>query len=119
MLTTAEISAMRTIQESALPDTVVIHRYTTVSDGMGGQIETWAAAGTVDGRIGAAGEQASEREIAGKLTETAAYVITVPQSTTIYERDRFVISSRTFEVRSIIDHEAWETARRSVAVEVG
>ena len=118
MLTTSEISAMRTIQESALPDTVVIHRYTTVSDGMGGQIETWAAAGTVDGRIGAAW-QASEREIAGKLTETAAYVITVPQSTTIYERDRFVISSRTFEVRSIIDHEAWETARRSVAVEVG
>ena len=118
MLTTAEISAMRTVQESALPDTVVIHRYTTVSDGMGGQIETWAAAGTVDGRIGAAW-QASEREIAGKLTETAAYVITVPQSTTVYERDRFLISGRTFEVRSIIDHEAWETARRSVAVEVG
>jgi SPP1 family predicted phage head-tail adaptor len=119
MLTTAEISAMRTIQESALPDTVVIQRYTTAPDGMGGQIETWSAAGTVDGRVGASGLNTVEQEIAAKLTETTVYVVTIPQSTTIYERDRFVISSRTFEVRSIIDHEAWETARRCVAVEVG
>ena len=52
LISSAEITAMRSEQNDTMPDAVVISRYTTASDGMGGLVETWAAVGTVTGRPG-------------------------------------------------------------------
>lgn len=117
MLTAAELAAMRSVQVEAMAGTCVITRRTLASDGMGGFTETWAAAGTVTGRVWPAQESGAERLIADRITEADAWIITVPQGTDVVAKDRITESGRTFEVVSAIAH-TWETARRVVAVEV-
>ena len=118
LLSAAEIADMRAVQSDTLPDTVVIWRYTSSSDSMGGVTETWAAAGTVSGRLSPAGRAGQEAIIAERLTAAEPWVITVPQGTTVYERDRMVVGTRTFEIEYINEHAAWETARRCYGYEV-
>ena len=110
---------MRSEQSGTLPDTVVIWRYTADSDGMGGQTETWAAAGTVTGRLSPAGRAGAEAIIAERLTASEPWVITVPTGTSVKERDRLGIGTRTFEVEFVNEHAAWETALRCYSYEVG
>ena len=117
MLTAAELAEMRSVQVEAMAGTCVITRRTLASDGMGGFTETWAAAGTVTGRVWPATESGAERLIADRITEADAWIITVPQGTDVVAKDRIVESGRTFEVVSAIAH-TWETARRVVCVEV-
>lgn len=117
LLSTAEIAAMRSEQSGSMPDTVVIHRYTSASDGMGGNAETWAAVGTVTGRVGVSGG-GDENITAERLTATDRWVITVPTGSTVYERDRLVVAGRTFEVSFVARREAWETALRCYGAEV-
>lgn len=119
LISTAEITAMRSEQDNTMPDTVVIRRYTSASDGMGGLVETWAAVGTVTGRVSPAGRAGAEAIIAEQLTAAEPYVITIPTGTTVYERDRFVIGTRTFEIEYVNAHAAWETALRCYGYEVG
>ena len=119
LLSAAEIADMRSEQDGTMPDSVVVHRYTTVSDGMGGNTETWAAVGTVTGRLAPAGRAGAEGIIAERLTAAEPWVVTVPVTTTVYERDRLVVGTRTFEVEYINEHAAWETARRCYGYEVG
>jgi SPP1 family predicted phage head-tail adaptor len=118
MLSAAELADMRTVQAQAMTGTCVISRKTLIADGMGGYTETWAAAGTVSGRVWPASESGAESLIADRITESDAWVITVPYATDITAKDRVVADGRTFEVVSAIAH-TWETARRVVATEVG
>lgn len=118
MLTAAELAEMRSVQDEAMAASCVISRKTLVSDGMGGFTETWAASGTVSCRVWPATESGAESLIADRITESDAWVITVPYNTDITAKDRVVADGRTFEVISAIAH-TWETARRVVAVEVG
>ena len=118
MLTAAELADMRTVQAQAQAGTAVISRKTLTADGMGGFTETWAAAGTVTCRVWPASESGAESLIADRITESDAWVITVPYATDITAKDRVVADGRTFEVVTAIAH-TWETARRVVAVEVG
>ena len=119
LLTAAEIADMRSEQNGTMPDTVVVWRWTSASDGMGGEVETYAAVGTVTGRLGRVGNMGEESVIADRLTAADPWVITVPQTTTVYERDRLVVGSRTFEVEMVAEHAAWETARQCYGYEVG
>jgi head-tail adaptor len=118
LLSASEIADMRSTQNDTMPDTMVVWRYTTASDGMGGLTETWAAVGTVTGRVAPAGRAGSEQIIAERLTASEPWVITVPTGTTVYARDRFVIAGRTFEVEYVNEHEAWETALQCYGYEV-
>ncbi len=118
-LTTSEIADMRSEQNETMPDTVVIWRYTSLSDGMGGVSETWASAGTVIGRLAPMPRLAGERIIGEQLLAADAWVITVPNGTMVYERDRLGVGARTFEVEYTNAHEAWETALRLYCNEVG
>lgn len=117
MLTAAELAEMRSVQAEAMAGTCVVTRRTLASDGAGGYTETWAAVGTVAGRVWPATESGAERLIADRITETDAWVITVPQGTDVLAKDRITEGGRTFEVVTALVH-TWETARRVVAVEV-
>ena len=120
LLSTAEITDMRSEQTGTLPDTVVIWRYTTASDGMGGNTESWTAAGTVVGRLAVPGRRSGdEGPIAERLTASDPWLITMPYNTTVYERDRLFVGSRTFEIEYISEHGEWETARQAYGYEVG
>jgi len=118
MLSAAELADMRTVQAQAMAGTCVITRRTLVADGMGGYTETWAAAGTVAGRVWPATESGAESLIADRITESDAWVITLPYATDVTAKDRISYEGRTFEVVAPIAH-TWETARRVVATEVG
>lgn len=118
MLTAAELAEMRSTQEEAMPGTCVISRKTLASDGMGGFTETWAAAGTVTGRVWPATESGAERLIADRITEADAWVITLPHGTDVVAKDRIVEGSRTFDVIAPLPHD-WITAKRVVCVEIG
>lgn len=118
MLSVAELAEMRTVQGLAQAGTAVISRKTLTADGMGGFTETWAAAGTVSCRVWPATESGAESLLADRITESDAWVITLPYATDITAKDRIVADGRTFEVVSAIAH-TWETARRVVATEIG
>ena len=119
LLSATEIADMRTEQNNTMPDTVVVWRWTAASDGMGGNVETYAAVGTVSGRLGRVGSMGAERVIAERLTAADPWVVTVPTTTTVYERDRLVVGTRTFQVETVAEHAAWETARQCYGYEVG
>lgn len=114
MLTDAELDSMRADAALALPGTAVIQRETFTDDGGGGGTAGWTAAGTVDCRI--APISGSEREIADRIAQDAASVVTLPAETSITVRDRMVISGGTFNVMAIRQRNEWEITTR---VEVG
>lgn len=118
MLSAAELAEMRSVQALAQAGTAVISRKTLTADGMGGFTETWAASGTVTCRVWPARESGAESLIADRITESDAWVITVPYATDVAAEDRVVADGRTFEVVTAIAH-TWETARRVVCVEIG
>ena len=118
-MSAAEIVAMRSEQDGTMPDTGVVWRFTSASDGMGGNVETWAAAGTAACRLGRVGDTGEERVIADRLTSADPWVLTFPVTTTIYERDRVVVGTRTFQIEMVAEHGEWETARQCYGYEVG
>lgn len=113
MLGTAELAAMRTVEESAMSSTAIIQRYTLTSDGMGGYSEAWAAVGTVACDLWQINQTSSrERVTGGQPTQMAGWYITVPYDTTITAKDRIAISGRTFEVTFVPNNASWLTAMR-------
>ena len=120
MLTSAELTAMRSVQTEALPDTCHILRLGGTADGMGGYVESWGTAGTaVACRFAPTG--GAESSVAGKLSEIATYSFTFSQGQDVRAADRLKYGTRTFDVSTLaagnVDG-AWQTAVRVVAVEV-
>lgn len=118
MLTAAELAAMRATQAEAMPDTCIVSRPTLTADGSGGQTEGWATAATVACRVAPMGARGAERAIAERMGAVMAYVVTVSTTTDVRSQDRIVVGARTFEVVTVLDGEAWETARRVACTEV-
>ena len=101
-LSAGELASMRHTVNSYLAGTAVIHTRSTVSDGQGGQIETYAAAGTVSALL--APLTGSEMEIASRLAAESSHMLTVPSTSTVAVTDRVVYASRTYEVTLV---KAW------------
>ena len=118
MLTATELAAMRATQATAMPDTCVISRPTLTPDGAGGQTEGFATVATVACRVGPMGNRGEERAIAERMGAVTPYMVTVPTTTDVRTQDRIVVGARTFEVATVLDTEAWETARRVACIEV-
>jgi head-tail adaptor len=113
MLTAAEISAMREVEESALSSTCIISRYTLSGDGMGGSSESWVAVGTVNCDIWQIFRTSiRERNIGGQPTQVGDWYITIPYNTSITAKDRCVIGGRTYEVTFVPTNSSWLTALR-------
>lgn len=80
-----------------LKDSLVWKRATRTADGAGGHTQSFTAVATVRGRV----SQASQRDldIAGKSRAEVTHAIYLPAGTAVKVADRFVWSSRTFEVK--------------------
>lgn len=118
MLSAAELSAMREIEESAFSSTGVIKRRTLTADGTGGYTEAWAAVGTVDcdvWQINQRGERERTTEGAQPISK-ADWFITVPYNTDLQAKDRVDVDNRTFEVTFVPNDSSWLTALRAEAV---
>lgn len=114
LLSDADLTYMQATQEQALPGTVVIERYTRTSDGMGGQWETWAAVGTVLGRIYPRATRGFQIEVSSgaQLTSQEEWLATLPYGTDVTAKDRLLYSGRTWEVARVNNDEMWQTAVR-------
>lgn len=115
--TSNELARMRATADKALPDSCTIRRATSVSDGMGGQPQTWADVATVACRLSARNTQPAEGDVAGRLTNANDWIITLPYATDVTEKDVIAIGSRSFEVDKAQAH-SWEISRRVLATEV-
>lgn len=118
MLSTDELTAMKTTLNASLPDTATVYRLTRTSDSAGGYTEAWAAVGSaVACRISPAGTGA-ERQVAAKLAAVAPWVITLPAGTDVTAKDKVVSGSRTFHVLAILAARSWEISRRVMGEEI-
>lgn len=118
MLSAAELTAMRDIEDDAMPSTAIIERYGLTTDGMGGYTEAWAAVGTVVCDLWPINKR-GDREgvgIGGQPIQRADWFITMPYDTDITAKDRVTVDSRTFEVLFVPNNESWMTAKRVEAV---
>lgn len=114
MLTAADLAYMQDTQEQALPGTVVIERNTLVDDGMGGRIETWAAVGTVIGRIYPMVRRGMAEAVGGAQVQSSTqWFATLPVDTVIYAQDRLFYGDSTWEVLRVNNDEMWKTAVRA------
>lgn len=109
MLSDSDIARMRTSAEQALPGTAVIQSGTLTSDNGGGWTEAFTAAGTVACRVSPI--SGGEREIGGRISTEAEYVITLPAETAVETDDRIVVGAITYNVVAVRDRD-WEITRR-------
>jgi head-tail adaptor len=117
MLGTAALAWMRATQQRAMPGSVVIERRTLAADAMGGFTETWAAVGTVAGRIYPQDVRSVVEPIAGaQVTEKNRWFATMPAGTDVLASDRLLYASRTWEVMRVNNDEMWQTAVRCEVV---
>lgn len=109
MLTAPELAAIQATQLLTLTDACTITRRALVSDGAGGQTETWPTTITTTCRV--APVAASEAVLAGQQRIVANWKITLPANTDVRGEDRIVVGARSFEVVAIMGPETRESAR--------
>jgi len=97
MLSATELAAAQAAAAAALPDTATVERPTMASDGAGGQTVAWQAAGSYAARLAPAGAE-DERQMAGRMTATCLWRITLPAGADVRPGDRLQVSGRRFEV---------------------
>jgi SPP1 family predicted phage head-tail adaptor len=79
--------------------TITIERATVTHDALGGEVETWAATGTVSARV----QPLSGRETLAysRETETITHKTYVPGAHDILAKDRFTFRNRTYIIRAV------------------
>lgn len=118
-LSAGELHSMRQTANQALAGTAVIHRAATVSDGQGGETQTWAAAGTVVCNLAPVTRRSGdENVIADRLTSQPWWYLTVPALTDVGYPDRVVAGGGTFEVIGMREPRSVEIVRRAVLSQI-
>lgn len=113
MLTAAELSAMRDVEESVLSSTAVIERFTTSG---WPPSETWAAVGTIACDLWPISRSNREMVTGGQPIQRGDWYITIPYDTDITAKDRITIAGKTFEVVFVPNDRSWDTALRVEAI---
>jgi hypothetical protein len=113
MLTAAEIAAMRTTQNSALPDTGIVIRDSLTADGMGGYTRGTVAAGTVPGRLMPVNGYSSNEGLgAAQPLSESKYWWTCANTTDINVDDALLVGVQLLRVIEVNLDVGWETAKR-------
>jgi head-tail adaptor len=122
MLTAGDIEAMRGTAFLALPDTAIIERLTSTSDGGGGFTEAWAQQGVeVACRVAplGGGEGGEGGNAGGRVTDETTHVVTLAAETDVTASDRLLIGGVRYEVTLVRTRGAWEISRRVECKEAG
>lgn len=116
LLSDAQLAAMRSTADLALPDSAVISRATLASDLMGGYTETWATTATVACRLDPPGNARLD-QWQEKIMNRAVFILNLPSTTGIQSQDRATISGGVYEVLGLMDG-SWEITSRAVVVKL-
>lgn len=104
---------MKETQQAVMPGTVIIQRYTAISNNAGMQYENWQAVGTAIGRIYPQTRRGMGEVVGGAmLLSITSWFATLPVGTDVLARDRLLYASRTWEVTRVNNDEMWQTAVR-------
>jgi SPP1 family predicted phage head-tail adaptor len=110
-LSADELAAMRDDLETLLPDTCVIQSLTQASDGQGGLIDTWAAAGTVACRLdNGSGQKAN---VAQSVQPFSSWVLSVPYDADLTTAQRVVHGGETYAVIALSEAGSWLAVQRA------
>ncbi len=101
LLSSCELSSIRTARNAFLPDTAVIYRYALTPDGMGGQSEAWTPAGTVSCYLWSRPVVDTETVTGGQVASRTRWYVELPYSTDVLAQDWIEINSRTFQVTTV------------------
>ena len=116
MLSSDQLTAMKAVQNSNLPETAYIQALTKTSDGEGGYTEAWNTVTTTTARIGEPKGEL-EREIAGRIGAGVTYVITLPSETVLDLTDQIQINGVNYKVHWTNKNKSSKTALRAVVTE--
>ena len=116
-LASGELAWMRSTVSTYLAGTAIIQTYSSATDSQGGYTDTFTASATVSARL-APIHDGAEANVAGREAETARYMLTVPSTTTIDERDRVSYNSVVYEVVEFEDRTPWHLDHRVVVIRV-
>lgn len=101
LLSTCELSTIRSARNGLMPDTAIIERYSLTGDGMGGNAETWPAVGTVNCYLWSRPVVDAEIVTGGQPVSRTRWYVEMPHDTDIQAQDRIVINDRTFLVNTV------------------
>lgn len=111
-LSSAELKQCRDIADQYLPGTAILLSQTTVSDGQGGYVDSYAASGTVDARLAFEKLRGGEAAVAGRLAEVGSWILTVPANSSLEETGRVTFNSVTYDVVEVLTRTPEEVSRR-------
>lgn len=115
-LSPGDLHLMREVFDTTLPETVVIQRPTGASDGMGGSIQTFAPAGTVNARVDPSWRKGEEREHGGRQVAESSWVVVMAHDTDVRTEDQILHQGRTLEVVEVRTPQSWEILTRCECV---
>jgi SPP1 family predicted phage head-tail adaptor len=111
-MTSAELAGLRTdLVAYTLPDTCVIQSMSQVSDGAGGMVQTWAAAGTVPCRLD--NKSGTRKPVATSLESFSEWVLTVPWNAPLSTNSRVTTGGHTYTVKAVSDDGSWSACIRA------
>lgn len=119
LLTTDELAAMRSTQDSALPDLAYILRANSSPDDTGVYTATWGTAASNKAcRLAPVASQSGVKALGTEPISVPYWTITFSQGTDVRVGDQVVISSRNFDVVTVESGFSWNTAVRANCLRV-
>jgi len=116
MLSAAELTAMRAVQQESMLTSCTVSTPTSTPDGLGGQTDGTPSTTSTVCRVVPTGGR--ESEIAAQLTEQVSYTITLPYGTTITAESSVVVGGDTYRALAVLDGGTYATAIKVLAVKV-
>ena len=114
---TAELALVAAELELSMPERGTIVRLSQTPDDMGGQSDSWAAAGTANMRISKSFYPPQEGVLAERIAGRASWFLYFPLGTDVGIADRVTSNGRTFELVGTDNPHSYETYLRLWAVE--
>lgn len=115
-LSAAQLAAMRTVADTAQPETAYVYRRTLTSDNAGGFTVTEALAATLDVRVDAPSSTVTEL-FAQHIGERKAFVLNVTYNADIQAGDRVLVGSIYYEILGTYSEpRSWEITRQAIGV---
>lgn len=112
-ITAGELAGIRASVNAFLAGTAVILTASYAGDGQGGSIATFSAAGTYSARLAPLSTGGGALAgLAGRPLAEDRWVLTLPSTVSVNNRDRVTYNSVTYEVTEQLDWTPLEIARR-------
>ena len=116
MLSAADLSFMQGVLGQTQTTACSILRKSSVSDGMGGQTDTWTTLASTTCRVAPDKSLDLEAAVQGRLQAESRWIIAFPAGTDVTAADRVTTLGSTYEVTGLLAPRTVELERKVQAV---